>query len=467
MSEHSKIFNEVLLRAKHCLDSIDIPFHLHSGTALGAHREHDFIEHDDDIDLAVFYSDVNRPSQVNKIIEVMTDAGFELDDKLGTLKRGFELKFWDAETEIPLDIFWVYEAMYRGKKYYILSSYYDKCDNFKHKACVWAYRPYKTVKMDFLGHKYNVLPTKTLVDAYGKDWKIPKKFSYSEGLESGYKSMIQDFYDPIPIDTKIAFCFLVYDQVKHPKQWQQFFKEDSYPIKSYSIYSHIKKITEFTQPWLIDNKIKTINTEWCGESLVWAWINMLKEALKDKKNKYFTILSGECIPLFGFWDTYNKIVSSSKSRVNIDPNAESTADTGLVYADQWVILNRKHAKLLIKLKETVKGQKYANSLKKIIGGYCPDELYPINWFIYNYGKPYTSSFKKEFKLTPSTFTYWTGKKPHPIKYNSPKMKADKPKICRSGAVFARKFNNKAAKELSGNCPSKRKTSRPKKISRRK
>ena len=47
-------FNNVLKSAKEALDSVNIPFHLHAGTALGAHRERNFIKHDHDIDLAIF-----------------------------------------------------------------------------------------------------------------------------------------------------------------------------------------------------------------------------------------------------------------------------------------------------------------------------------------------------------------------------------------------------------------------------
>jgi Core-2/I-Branching enzyme/LicD family len=464
LSEKSKQFNSVLLKAKKALDSVGVPFHLHSGTALGAHREKDFIPHDDDIDLAVFYKDVDTKSQVDNIIKAMEDNGLAISSTLGKLSRGFELKFYDYEYEIPLDIFWVYESSYRGKDYFILSSYYGNCDNYKHKACVWAYRPYKTVKINFLGSIYNVMPKKTLVDAYGKDWNVPKKFGYYEGLENGYKSLVVDFYDPKPITQKVAFCFLVYDKVTHGKTWADFFKEDNLPVKSYSIYSHVKTVTSATQPWLVENRIRTIKTGWCEDNLVWAWINMLKEALKDPLNQYFTILSGECIPLYGFWETIKKITSSKKSRINIDKNASVTYDTGLAYADQWVLLTRKHAEMLVKLKDSDEGKNFVKEMRQRIQIYCPDEVYPVNWFIKQYGSPSSATFKKNFNVIPTTYTFWDGKQPHPIKYTTPRMRKDFKKICGSDAIFARKFNNKAGKELARTCPiikSKPETSKPK------
>ena len=58
---NEKKFNDVLKSAKKALDSVNIPFHLHYGTALGAYREKSFIAHDHDIDLCVFSKDVNTP----------------------------------------------------------------------------------------------------------------------------------------------------------------------------------------------------------------------------------------------------------------------------------------------------------------------------------------------------------------------------------------------------------------------
>jgi len=451
MTTKSKKFNRVLVDAKHALESIDIPFHLHSGTALGAHREHDFIEHDNDIDLAVFYKDVHTKKQVDDIIFVMEEHGFELLSQNGTLKRGYELQFNHTKKDVDLDIFWIYEGTYRDKEYYILSSYFSQCDEMKYRTCVWAYRPYKPVRINFLGHTYDVMPIQTLVDAYGKDWMTPKKFNYEQGLNNGYKSLIRDYYEPRPTDNKIAFCFLLYDTVVHSKQWINFFNQDKYPVQSYSIYTHLKKISDRTQEWVKDHHIRAIKTGWCEENLVWAWIRLLTEALKDPDNKYFVVLSGECIPLFGFWETYKKITSSKKSRININSNAESTVETGLKHADQWVILNRKHAKKLVELHTTEEGKEFVKYLRKKIDRFCPDEIYPIEWFIDQYGKKSSESFKKEFRIVQTTWTYWDNIHSSPRKLNSPKMTKMKAEICKSDALFARKFNKKAAGELSGTC----------------
>lgn len=453
---NEKKFNNVLQSAKRALDSVNIPFHLHSGTALGAYREQSFIAHDHDIDLCVFHKDVNTNYQVRKLINAMKQEGFEIRNVLGILKRGKEIQF--VKNNIPLDIFWTYPGKYRGKDYFILISYFGDCDYLKYKSCVWGYRPYKTRTINFLGEQYNIVPQKTLVDMYGHDWNKVKKFGYYEGIsDGGYKGFIKDYYKPIQIKTKIAFCFLLYDTVKHRKTWETFFNQDRFPVKSYSIYSHVKKTTQDTPDWIKSKKIKTVPTGWCERNLVTAWINMLREAYKDPKNKYFCLLSGECIPLFTFPELFKRITKSKKSIVNIDYTAEIYKSSKLYYADQWVTLNRHCAKILIDLYDTKEGKKFTKYLDKRmctdVYCSCPDELYPINWFVHKFGKPYTQGFKKHIKVHPSTFTYWDPKssQPHPIRFSTPKMKKMRKEICESKALFARKFNNKAARELALNC----------------
>jgi len=253
---------------------------------------------------------------------------------------------------------------------------------------------------------------------------------------------------------KIAFCFLLYDQVKHAKQWEEFFSFEN----TYTIYSHLKTVTDNTQEWIEKSKIRTIKTGWCEKSLVYAWINLLIEALKDPENEYFVLLSGECIPLFTYEETYKKITKSKKSRIHVDPDWEGTNETGLTYADQWVTLNRKHANLLVKLKTTDKGREYAKQMYKKcrvedgnnVWTYCPDELFPVNWFIHYYGKWYSPSFKKEFLNLPTTFTYWEDGT-SPVKFNNKRMEKMKKKICQSKAIFGRKFNKEATKNLAMTC----------------
>ena len=254
---------------------------------------------------------------------------------------------------------------------------------------------------------------------------------------------------PTPLDGKIAFCFLLRDTVKHKTIWKDFF--DNGNPEAYSIVSHVKKVTPDTPKWIKENMIPTIPTKWCEDSLVWAWVNMLREAVKDPQNQYFALLSGECIPLQNFTRTYIGITSDSRSRFNIDFNSEQEEETGLKYADQWCILNRRDALLLISLKHGENGKKHLQKMKRVKRSWCSDELYPINWMIHNYGDPNTKKFRNHIKLQQTTFTKWDNVAPHPIVITKSKLSSLKRQICNSGAFFARKFDTQAAIDIYKEC----------------
>lgn len=445
-------FNRVLISAKNALDSINVKFHLHAGTALGAYREEDFIKHDHDIDLAVFFEDLDTPSKVDKLKYAMKKAGFTINATLGKQHQGYEIQF--EKNDVPLDIFWIYKGHYKSKDLFIISSYYGDCDNYKHKSCIYGYRPYRVQTIMFLGKEYKIVPKKTLVDMYGKTWNIVKKYTYEESITNNIVgSLIRDYYEPEVRDSKVAFCFLLYDKIEHQELWKSFFLNQ----KGFSLYSHIKKVTDETPKWLLKTRVPTIKTGWCQENLVRAWVSMLKKALLDKDNKYFALLSGSCIPLFDFITTWKKIFRTKKSRINIETESYVYQQTGFYYADQWCILNRTHAQLLIDLYKTQEGKDWRkNSYKYIctkVECFCPDEIYPVNWFIENYGKPSTPKFKSEFIVGASTFTKWEDGAPHPIKWNATRLlkKKNISKICGSKAIFARKFNDKAAELIGKKC----------------
>jgi len=282
----------------------------------------------------------------------------------------------------------------------------------------------------------------------------------------------------IYIMDKIAFMFLLYDKIQHQELWEKFFSED--PNKErHTIYSHPKLITKKTPQWIVENKVKTVKTDWCSENLVKALCQMLKEALKDKSNKYFALLSGACIPLLTFNKTYKKINKLKKTQLYF-----YTHNDLINYkASQWVIYTRKTAKDLVRLydrkdkiacsflnkqhdifeKPKTKKRTRKNSKKKskykplkweekrIISdhGGCPDEFYPINWFVSIYGSPKSKKFKKyiEFKL--STWYYMDEFADHPIIINKNNINKYKKVFCNS--FFARKFTKESAKIIGMSC----------------
>lgn len=70
-----KIAKENLLLVKSIFDKNNLLFLLSFGTLLGAVREHDFIDHDEDIDLIMFKKDMPR---FLSLLFVLRDNGFEI-----------------------------------------------------------------------------------------------------------------------------------------------------------------------------------------------------------------------------------------------------------------------------------------------------------------------------------------------------------------------------------------------------
>ena len=146
---------------------------------------------------------------------------------------------------------------------------------------------------------------------------------------------------------KIAFLFLLTDKLVHSEIWDKFFNNAN-PNK-YTIYSHIKKNTNKIPKYISDFRIKTIPTGRCEESLVTAFLLLVKKALEDPSNKFFILLSGECIPLYTFNKIYKNITQDGRSRISMNELGINDNEN-IQKADQWVILNRKSANVFSKIK---------------------------------------------------------------------------------------------------------------------
>ena len=177
---------------------------------------------------------------------------------------------------------------------------------------------------------------------------------------------------------KIAFLFLIYDEINHENLWKLFFNNIN--PNEYNIYIHYKdyKKSDFFDKY----KLKTIIPTIYGDiSLVKAHNLLLSEALKDKNNTNFILISNSCIPLKKFNYIYNKI-NPNYSYYNIASNNQYYKNMQAFNyinkiffkkAAQWSILNRKHATILINDEN-----KYINWFTN-----CPDEHSHISYLYYN------------------------------------------------------------------------------------
>jgi len=145
----------ILKEAKEILDTLGVKFFLSNGTALGYHRNGDFISHDQDIDLGVFIDDWDP-----NIIEAFVGAGYEAQAS-GSIDSGLEYSFRKGE---KVDIFFYYrdEDWWHGIY-------------FGDKSAKYIYKPFELEEVVFSGLRV-LCPTKDyLNNEFGYDWIHPVK----------------------------------------------------------------------------------------------------------------------------------------------------------------------------------------------------------------------------------------------------------------------------------------------------
>ena len=102
---------------------------------------------------------------------------------------------------------------------------------------------------------------------------------------------------------KIAFLFLVINDINFPTIWDNYFRGNE---GKYSVYCHPKNPENVVTPWLRDNIVPhLVETSW--GYITNAYFTLLYEALKDPLNQKFIVISESCLPLRSFDALYNKL----------------------------------------------------------------------------------------------------------------------------------------------------------------
>jgi hypothetical protein len=153
---------------------------------------------------------------------------------------------------------------------------------------------------------------------------------------------------------KLAFCFLIYEEIECEELWHEFLKGVNH--SRFNIYIHYKdnKPLKYFERYKLERCIDTIYGEF---SVVAATNVLLEEAYKDPENESMIFLSGHCVPFKSFDHIYSTL-DSGKSYFNIcDPKVQdySRCDPALKFISRSVlqksaqncILNRKHTSVLI------------------------------------------------------------------------------------------------------------------------
>lgn len=176
--------NSLLIRLKEVLDSNGIFFWLEFGTLLGAYREHDFIKHDLDLDIGVFF---DNPQLVRKVLE---KGGFKLIKEYRVGDEGL-LGFEETYSykDVTIDIFYfhkVRDVMYCNT-FSPFEDEYKDMTIFQVKQITVPYTGFSI--LEFKGMNFNVpydIP-KHLTAHYGKNFMIPNaKFNYKEEATNIY-----------------------------------------------------------------------------------------------------------------------------------------------------------------------------------------------------------------------------------------------------------------------------------------
>lgn len=108
---------------------------------------------------------------------------------------------------------------------------------------------------------------------------------------------------------KVAFLNLSLDSFNHTKIWKNFFNGGDRETFNLYIHSKNKKCPVFKDHF-IEN---TVPTGWGHFSLIEATIELIKAALEDKQNEYFTLISDSHLPLYSL----NQTVELIKQRYDI------------------------------------------------------------------------------------------------------------------------------------------------------
>jgi len=107
-------------------------------------------------------------------------------------------------------------------------------------------------------------------------------------------------------NTKIALCFLTYDNLSKADLWYSMLKKTN----KFNVYIHNKR--EFIDykynfhKYVISNKV---STEYGHISLVSAALELFREAYSNSSNKLFILLSDKCIPLYSLDTIYSKLLN--------------------------------------------------------------------------------------------------------------------------------------------------------------
>ncbi|XP_074312325.1 glycosyltransferase BC10-like isoform X1 [Silene latifolia] len=210
-------------------------------------------------------------------------------------------------------------------------------------------------------------------------------------LEFNSRSINLLFPNPFPSNPKIAFLFIARNRLPLDFYWDAFFRADK--DKKFTIYVHsrpgflLNKATTKSL-YFLDRQVNgSIQVDWGEATMILAERVLLKNALVDPLNERFVFLSDSCIPLYNFSYTYDYIMSTSRSFVDSFADKKDGRYNPKMHpiipvsnwrkGSQWVVLNRKHAEVVVK-DETVFPVFQQHCRRKSLPEFWRDQPFPVD-----------------------------------------------------------------------------------------
>jgi hypothetical protein len=238
---------------------------------------------------------------------------------------------------------------------------------------------------------------------------------------------------------KIAFLFLVTSHITHESVWQDFFKGHD---ERCSIYVHSKESLDATSAFKLNELAVKVETTW--ERTMRAQIALLKEALRDPLNEKFVFVSGDSVPIQTFNFVYQQLMQHPLSIFNYHWNHHQDRDSSFYHPmrilegipddkqfknSQWVVLNRKHAEMMVKDQEI---------LPLVAQSVCDNEHYPSTFLAMH-------TLLSEVVNQPTMLTLWHRGYSHPFTFTDMDDRYQTEQLTEAmnqGILFARKIDEK-------------------------
>lgn len=169
---------------------------------------------------------------------------------------------------------------------------------------------------------------------------------------------------------KVAYLFLVYGDMNHPKVWERYFKGHD---ETTVIVTHAADRASTVTPFLKNSLIPYwVSTGWGTLGLVIAQMELIRYALRDPDVERLCLCSGSCVPIKTYDDAYNAMFEDDRSWIGLFRQylARMSKVTHLDPSShrkhaQWVMLTRRHASMIVRF----------NYLSNFVRCIIPDEHY--------------------------------------------------------------------------------------------